>query len=292
VAEDCSSAGHWFATDPHGRPVPSVRALLSKVKIPAASRRRLGLRPSRRASGFTGGLAIFIGLVLLADAAVTVAWEDPFTAVFAQRDQAALAKRLTATEDAALPASTLELVRRAGSASERMAVLAGHMRATTRSGDALGRIWIPKTGKNFVFVLGTGVQTLKKGPGQYQGTPFPGERGTVAIAGHRTTYGAPFHNLSRLRRGYAITLTMPYGRFTYSVERMRSVPPTQTTVLRNVDRDRLVLTTCTPLGSADKRLVVTARLRQATPRGAAIELVPVAPKPPEWQVRGPRAAAT
>ena len=197
-----------------------------------------GLRPprlrlSRRQGGFVGGLAVLIGFVLLIDAIITVVWEDPFTTIFTQREQKALGKKLSAAERAALPPSTLELVKRAGSESERMAVLAAHER-------------------------------------------------TVAIAGHRTTYAAPFRRLGKLRRGYAITLTMPYGRFTYSVEGSRAVPPTQTTVLGYARYDRLVLTTCTPMGSADKRLVVTARLRTARPRGAAIRLVPIPPRPPGW----------
>ena len=229
---------------------------------------------------------MLIGLVLLADAIITVVWEDPFTTIFTQQSQKALAKQLDAAENDTLPSSTLELVRRAGSPSERMALLAGHARATARPGDALGRIFIPKTGKNFVFVSGTGVETLKKGPGHYWGTALPGEPGTVAIAGHRTTYGAPFHNLGKLRHGYAITLTMPYGRFAYSVEGSRSVPPTRTTVLRPMGYQRLVLTTCDPIGSAQERLVVTARLRQTIPRGPAIELVPVAPRAPQWTAAG------
>jgi sortase A len=253
-----------------------------QISLPGAFRRPPRPRLSRRASGFVGGLAVFVGLVLLFDAVITVVWEDPFTTVFTQREQKALGKKLTAAEEAPLPASTLELVRRAGSEWERMAVLAAHERVTARAGDPLGRIYIPKTGKNFVFIEGTGVEALKKGPGHYSDTALPGERGTVAIAGHRTTYAAPFNRLSKLRRGYAITMTMPYGKFTYSVEGSRSVPPTQTTVLGNAHYDRLVLTTCTPLGSADKRLVVTARLRTSTPRGAAIKLVPVAPRAPLW----------
>jgi sortase A len=241
---------------------------------------------SRRTGGFLGGLSVLIGLVLLADAIITVVWEDPFTTIFTQRSQKALSKQLAAVQNETLPPSTLELVRSAGSPSERMALLAGHERATARPGDALGRIFIPKTGKNFVFVSGTGVETLKKGPGHYWGTALPGEQGTVAIAGHRTTYGAPFHNLGKLRRGYAITLTMPYGRFTYSVEGSRSVPPTRTTVLRPMGYQRLVLTTCDPIGSAQKRLVVTARMRQTIPRGPAIELVPVGPRAPQWTAAG------
>jgi sortase A len=241
---------------------------------------------SRRSGGFLGGLAVVLGLVLLADAVVTVVWEDPFTTIFTQRDQKALAKKLATAEAQPLPASTLALARQAGSPAQRMAVIAAHERATARPGDPLGRIYIPRTGKNFVFVSGTGVETLKKGPGHYWGTTLPGEPGTVAIAGHRTTYGAPFHNLGKLRPGYAITLTMPYGRFAYSVEASRSVPPTQVTVLRNRGYQRLVLTTCDPIGSAAKRLVVFARLRQVIPRGPAIELVPVPPSAPQWLAAG------
>jgi sortase A len=252
-----------------------------QMSIPPALRRPR-LRLSRRQSGFLGGLAVFVGLVLLVDAIVTVVWEDPFTTIFTQQEQKALGKKLATAENAPLPASTLEVVRRAGSEAERMAVLGSHERSTARAGDPLGRIFIPKTGKNFVFISGTGVETLKGGPGHYADTALPGEGGTVAIAGHRTTYAAPFRRLGKLRRGYAITLTMPYGKFTYSVEGSRSVPPTQTTVLGSARYERLVLTTCTPLGSADKRLVVTARLRTATPRGAAIKLIPIPPRSPQW----------
>jgi sortase A len=253
--------------------------------VAAAFRWPRRLRLSRRANGFVGALAVLIGIVLIVDAVVTVVWQDPFTTIFTQRAQKALGDQLSATERAALPPSTLELVRRAGTAKERMAVLGAHERATARTGDALGRVFIPKTGKNFVFQSGTGTETLKQGPGHYTDTALPGQGGTVAIAGHRTTYGAPFGHLNRLRKGYAITLTMPYGMFTYSVERVTSVPPTQTTVLGNAPNERLVLTTCTPLGSDDKRLVATARLRQAKPRGRAIELVPIAPRAPDWKVR-------
>jgi sortase A len=243
-------------------------------------------RPTRRGGAFLGGLAVVIGFVLLADAAITVLWEDPFTTIFTQRDQKALAKKLASAESEPLPASTLALVRAAGSPTERMALIAAHERGAARPGDPLGRVFIPKTGKNFVFVSGTGVQTLKKGPGHYWGTALPGEAGTVAIAGHRTTYGAPFHNLGKLRPGYAITLTMPYGRFAYSVEGSKSVRPTQVTVLHNPGYQRLVLTTCDPIGSAAKRLVVFARLQQVTPRGPAIELVPVPPRAPQWLAAG------
>jgi sortase A len=261
-----------------------------QISLPAAFRQAPRLDVSRRKSGFVGGLAVFIGLVLLFDAVITVVWEDPFTTIFTQRDQKVLGEKLAAAEKASLPASTLELVRRAGSEWERMAVLGAHERTTAQPGDPLGRISIPRTDNSFVFIEGTGTDSLKKGPGHYGGTALPGERGTVSIAGHRTTYAAPFRQLNKLNKGDPITLTMPYGRFVYSVEGSRAVPPTETTVLGPAHYDRLVLTTCTPLGSADKRLVVTARLKQATPRGPAIQLVPVPPSAPRWSVGGTNSA--
>jgi sortase A len=240
----------------------------------------LGWSLPARASGFLGGLALLLGVVLIVDAAATVLWQDPLTAVFAQQEQKALSKKLAASEGAALSPSTLALVRKAGSDRQRMALLGAHERETTAAGEPLGRIAISRIGVNFVFVAGTGEKSLKKGPGQYSDNVLPGERGTVAIAGHRTTYLAPFRKLDKLRRGDAITLTMPYGRFSYAVEGSRVVSPRHTSVLRHVRHDRLVLTTCTPLFSAAKRIVVSARLERATPRGNAIQLIPVPPVAP------------
>jgi sortase A len=243
---------------------------------------RLGPRFSRRASGLLGGLALFVGVVLIADAVATVVWQDPITAVFTQADQKELSAKLDQLERAPLPASTLKLVRNAASAEERMAVLATDLGRRAGAGDPLGRIAVPRAGASFVFVVGTGESSLRKGPGHYAGTALPGQRGTVAIAGHRTTYSAPFRRLDRLRRGDGITLTMPYGRFTYRVEGERVVAPTHVAVLQHVGRDRLVLTTCTPPFSAAKRLIVTARAVRATPRGKALDVTPLAPAAPSW----------
>ena len=113
---------------------------------------------------------------------------------------------------------------------------------------------------------GTDTAACARGPGHYPGTPLPGARGTVAIAGHRTTYGAPFRQLDQLKPGDTIELTMPYGRFTYRVEQRRIVPPTATWVTHRVGYDRLVLSACHPLYSAAKRIVVFARLVGTKPR--------------------------
>jgi sortase A len=239
------------------------------------------LRRSRRASGFGGGLMLLIGVVLLVDALVTVIWQDPFTAVFAQHDQKVLSEQLAASERAPLPPSTLALVQRAETDPERMALLAKALGARTKAGEPLGRIGISRIGANFVFVAGTGKKALKKGPGHYDGGALPGQRGTVGIAGHRTTYLAPFRRLNRMRAGDRITLTMPYGRYSYAVEGTRIVSPGHTSVLRAVKHDRLVLTTCHPLDSSKRRLVVTARVKSATARGAAIQYTPTPPVAPK-----------
>ena len=238
------------------------------------------LPQSRQASGLAGGLLLVVGAVLIALALMTVLWQDPVTAVFAQHDQKVLSKKLEALEKAPVSESTLSLVQRAESSPERLAALARDLTARSSAGDPLGRIGIARMGVDFVFVSGTGVQSLKKGPGHYDGSAMPGLAGTVAIAGHRTTYSAPFRRMNRLRRGDRITMTMPYGRFTYRVEGLRVVLPDSTGVLKPVRHNRLVLTTCTPVDSAAKRLVATARLERAVARGPAVTMVPTLPLAP------------
>src|SRR5437773_685105 len=136
------------------RPSAAITAALGQPLRPLLDRRglfgRRGVPPSgsRRASGFFGGLAILLGLVLIVDAAVTVLWQDPLTAVFAQQEQKALSKKLAASEGAALSPSTLALVRKAGSDGQRMALLGAHERETTAAGGPLGRIAISKIGVN------------------------------------------------------------------------------------------------------------------------------------------------
>ena len=114
-----------------------------------------------------------------------------------------------------------------------------------------------------MIVEGTDGGSLRKGPGHYPETPLPGIRGTVAIAGHRTTYGAPFRDLDKLEVGDTIDVEMPYGHFIYRVEREQIVEPSATWVTRRVGYDRLVLTACHPKYSAAQRIVIFARLKRA-----------------------------
>jgi len=143
----------------------------------------------------------------------------------------------------------------------------GPSRASPQNGTAVARIKIPAIGVNQVVVEGTDVGDLRKGPGHYLNTPLPGEPGNAAIAGHRTTFGAPFSRLDDLRPGDPITVTTTKGTFVYNVDTSAVVTPSQDSVLRNGGDDRLTLTTCTPKYSAAKRLVVVARL--STPAALA-----------------------
>ncbi len=139
-------------------------------------------------------------------------------------------------------------------------------------GDSLTRIKIPDIDVDVVVVEGTTASALRAGAGHYPATPLPCEIGNVGIAGHRTTYGRPFHNLDLLKPGSKITLETPIGSCTYEVTQDPfPVSPKQTEVVANTpDEATLTLTTCHPKGSARQRLIVKAKLVQSDvePAGA------------------------
>lgn len=223
----------------------------------------LASRDWSRALRVLSSVLIVSGVVLLVDAAATVLWQEPVSAVYAHFRQQALDDRLKEIGDAPLRPAEERALRGIPDPRRRLAFRARALKRRVDPGDPMGRIAMPSIGVSDVFVEGTGAGDLRAGPGHYPRTPFPGERGTVAIAGHRTTYGAPFRHVDRLERGDRIELRMPYGRFTYVVERTRIVPPTEVSVTDRVAFDRLVLSACHPLYSAAKRIVVFARLREA-----------------------------
>jgi sortase A len=128
-------------------------------------------------------------------------------------------------------------------------------------GDALGRIVIPKIHLDTIVVQGVDLGDLKKGPGHYPNTPLPGEAGNAAIAGHRTTYGAPFGNVDQLEAGDEIDITTVQGSFRYEVSDKQVVSPSKVQVLDNQGDNRLTLTSCHPKYSARQRIVITAVLK-------------------------------
>jgi sortase A len=149
-------------------------------------------------------------------------------------------------------------------------------------GDAIARIVIPKANVDKIIVEGVGVENLKEAPGHYPGTPMPGEPGNAAIAGHRTTYGAPFYDLDNLAAGDPITVTTAVGEFRYEVMELLVVSPDAAEVLDPTDDNRLTLTTCNPRYSAAERLIVSAKL--VTTPVAPAPLPEGAPAPPRTQL--------
>ena len=126
-------------------------------------------------------------------------------------------------------------------------------------GKAVAIIKIPKIDVNYVVVEGTDTDSLKKGPGHYSKTSYPWEdTGTTAIAGHRTTYGAPFWSLNELHEGDKIVLATEYGTFEYRMTHSKIIDPSDGSVLDATKDPTLVLTTCNPRFSAAERLIVFA----------------------------------
>jgi sortase A len=153
---------------------------------------------------------------------------------------------------------------------QRISFLARREQRQVGTGAAIGRIVIGKIGASFDIVQGTDTSSLEKGPGHYPGTSFPGLGETVAIAGHRTTYLAPFRHIDSLSPGDRIVLKMPYAQFTYVVQYRKIVLPTALWVVNNVGYDRLVLSACHPLYSAAQRIIVFARLQEVQPTKAVL----------------------
>jgi sortase A len=227
----------------------------------------------RRALRLLAFALIGLGALALIDAGVTLVWQEPFTALYAKFRQDHLNGALHAIERTAPTPLERRTLASLPDERRRIAFLARELDRHARSGDAVGRISIPRIGASFVIVKGTGTEELKSGPGIYADTSFPGFAGTTAIAGHRTTYLAPFRHIDSLHAGNRILLDMPYAHFTYTVIGHRVVAPTDVSAaIDDVGYTRLVLSACTPLFSAVKRLLVFARLTRTVPVGAARRL--------------------
>jgi len=127
-------------------------------------------------------------------------------------------------------------------------------------GEPTARIRIPAIGVDKIVVEGVALPDLKKGPGHYPESPLPGQEGNAAIAGHRTTYGAPFNRIDELQPGDEIDVQTVQGEFTYVVKEQLIVSPTQVEVLEDKGDNRLTLTACHPKYSARQRIVVVAEL--------------------------------
>jgi sortase A len=206
----------------------------------------------RRLTRIAGTLMIVAGLGSLAWAVTIWQWQDPFTALLNWRDQRSLEQAFDRQlDERARPASTptpADLSREAAD-----------WRKESKRGDAIARLRVPSLGINAIVVNGTDHDSLKRGPGRYLGTAMPGEGELVYIAGHRTTYGAPFSRIDRLQKGDRVFLELPYGTFEYAITGSRIVPSTQTSVLKSKGFEQLVLQACHPRFFASHRYLAYAK---------------------------------
>jgi sortase A len=217
-----------------------------------------------------------LGVLMIAEATITVTWQEPVSAFLQSRAQDDLEQELDELDTAPLDIGDtgrqeLKTIRSAKRRLDRrLDLLAGELGRKTPEGGAVGRLEIDRIDLNAVVVHGTSAPSLRKAPGHYRGTVMPGQRGSVGIAAHRTSYGAPFRHVDRLKEGDRIVVTMPYGRFTYRVQGHKIVSPAQTDVFQRVSYQRLVLSACHPLYSASQRILVFARLESRRPLGAGV----------------------
>jgi sortase A len=217
---------------------------------------------------------VVAGCLLITDGVVTAVWQEPLSGLIAARAQHGLRQQLLHQEQPELgapqPAGS-PLSRHGVSLRSRVATMARRAYRNPRRGSAFGELIVPRLRLDRVVVFGSDEASLRKGPGLMMQSQLPGFGGTTVVAGHRTTYLAPFRNIDQLRRGSAITLKLAYGTFSYRVEGSRIVSPRAVRLLRPVDHERLMLSACHPLFSASHRIVVFARLvstRLARARGA------------------------
>ena len=246
---------------------PDARPPLS----PDGTRRRPAAR--RRLRRVAVAL-VAIGAALLLYAATIYFWHDPVTDLYAryqqhqleialdqsfQQDAVALGLGQTAGSSPRAQGHRSEL----GVAAKRRAIAAQAraVRAGLEQGKPLGRLVIPELGIHPVFVHGTrwGAD-LSRGPGHYERSSLPGLDKVVAIAGHRTTFGAPFRHIDRLEAGDVITLQVAYGTFNYRVFAHEIVRSDDWSILRERGFETLVLSACHPLYSSSQRWIVYARL--------------------------------
>jgi sortase A len=239
------------------------------LSAPAVAHRRIGGLPLRRLVRDISSVLIISGLLLVLDAAVTLVWQEPVTAVIGAIQQSRIDKQYLSFNTAPLTPIQKHVLVALPSLDQRIAYLARREQHQVATGDAIGHISIPKIGASYTVVQGTDTASLEKGPGHYPATAFPGLGQTVAIAGHRTTYLAPFRHIDALKPGDKITLKMPYGLFTYAVQFRRIVLPTALWVTHNVGYERLVLSACNPLYSAAQRIIIFAKLQSVKPLGPA-----------------------
>jgi sortase A len=250
----------------------------------------------RRWLRISGSLLLGAGVLTLAWVAVVWQWQDPFTALYSTYQQQRLAAgyeaRVAAFEPAVVPERrpTADPDRPSKPSSESpsespskrpehslkpvdvraeqrlVALEARRYRRSLQIGDPVGRLRVPRMGLTTVVVAGTSSGSLTKGPGWYPGSYLPGEGELIYVAGHRTTYGAPFAQIESMRPGDLVTMEVPYGTFIYRVTSSVIVPADDLARLTSHGRELLALQACHPRFFASHRYIVYAKPMRVLPR--------------------------
>ena len=218
----------------------------------------------RRTLRITGTLLLTLGVLGIAWSIVVWQWQDPFTALYTHWQQGKLAHQYEHLQTEWRPPKHST----SSTAGEQTAIAgdAAAYRRDTHPGQAIGRIIIGRLGLNMVLVDGTDESSLEKGPGRDPRTFMPGQNRLVYIAGHRTTFLAPFAHINDIRTGDYIRIEVPYGTFVYRAFRHEIVPATALKMLRSPKHELLRLQACHPRFFATHRYIVEARLVRVTPR--------------------------
>ena len=218
----------------------------------------------RRPLHLLGTLLAALGVLTLLWALLVWQWQDPFTGLYTRWKQHQLASQYDKRTRSFQPtiSGVTQAAERASIARE-----AKRYRGSSTRGEVIGRLRVPRMGLNMLLVNGTDHETLKKGPGRDERTFMPGENRLVYIAGHRTTYLAPFSHIDRLRTGDRVTIEVPYGTFIYAVTGHRIVKSTDLSVLHSPRHEVVELQACHPRFFATHRYIAYARLLRVEPRG-------------------------
>jgi sortase A len=229
----------------------------------------------RRLARITGTTMIVAGALSIAWAILVWQWQDPFTALYTKYEQHKLASSYShsfadyrppaAVRRARMPANVSPKVAEAKRISED----ATAYRLALKEGEPVGRMIVPRLGLNMVVVNGTSHDDLTKGPGREMHTYMPGENNLVYVAGHRTTYLAPFSHIDSLKPGDPVTFELPYATFHYVITGHRIVTADDVSVLNPTHHEELILQACHPRFFATHRYLAYAKLIRVEPRDGA-----------------------
>ena len=219
----------------------------------------------RRFVRICGIVLATLGVLTLAWVIVVWRWQDPFTGLYTRWEQHKLAQQLQHEFDTQ-PGPRLAGKKSPAAEARAIQHAAAQFRRNAKVGQAIGRIIVPRLGLNMVLVNGTDESSLQRGPGRDLQSFMPGQSRLVYIAGHRTTFLAPFSQIQAIQPGDRITLEMPYGTFVYRAFRHLIVPADDLSVLKSPQHELLTLQACHPRFFATHRYLVDGRLVAVEPR--------------------------